>query len=116
MHQKNKIKKIIYASSSGVYGKLNYNKRVKEDATIAPASGYAMAKRARNISPKFSNETQISCASLRLFNVYGPRQDRRMVIPRFVSQAKKNNNIKIYGNGNQTRDFTYIEDCIKTFY
>ena len=43
--KKNKIKKIIYASSSGVYGKLNYNKRVKEDATIAPASGYAMAKR-----------------------------------------------------------------------
>ena len=114
--KKNKIKKIIYASSSGVYGKLNYNKRVKEDATIAPASGYAMAKRACEIYlQNFQNETQISCASLRLFNVYGPRQDRRMVIPRFVSQAKKNNNIKIYGNGNQTRDFTYIEDCIKTF-
>jgi UDP-glucose 4-epimerase len=114
--KKNNIKKIIYASSSGVYGKLNYSRKVKEDAIIVPASGYAMAKRASEIYLKnFQKEENISCVSLRLFNVYGQRQDSRMVIPRFVSQAKKNIDIIIYGNGQQTRDFTHIDDCVKTF-
>lgn len=114
--KKNNIKKIIYASSSGVYGKLNYHNKVKEDATIAPASGYAIAKRAGEIYLKnFSEENKISCASVRLFNVYGKRQDNRMVIPRFIDLAKKGKEIKIYGNGKQTRDFTHIDDCIKTF-
>ncbi len=114
--KKNKVKKIIYASSSGVYGKLNYNDKVKEDAIIAPMSGYATAKRAGEIYLKnFSKETKISCASVRLFNVYGKRQDRRMVIPRFIELAKQGKDIKIYGNGTQTRDFTHINDCVKTF-
>ena len=114
--KKNKIKKIIYASSSGVYGKLNYEKKVKENAIIAPNSGYAMAKRSGEIYLKnFSKENNIHCASIRLFNVYGKRQDERMVIPRFIELAKKNKNIEIYGNGKQTRDFTHINDCIKTF-
>lgn len=114
--KKNKVKKIIYASSSGVYGKLNYEKKVKENAIIAPNSGYAMAKRAGEIYlNNFSKENNISCASVRLFNVYGKRQDNRMVIPRFIELAKKNEDIKIYSNGNQTRDFTHIIDCVKIF-
>ena len=114
--KKNKVKKIIYASSSGVYGKLNYENKVKENAIIAPNSGYAMAKRSGEIYLKnFSKENNIHCASIRLFNVYGKRQDTRMVIPRFVELAKKNKNIEIYGDGKQTRDFTHINDCIKTF-
>ena len=114
--KKNKIKKIIYASSSGVYGKLNYESKVKENAIIAPMSGYAVAKRAGEIYLKnFSKENNINCASVRLFNVYGRNQDRRMVIPRFIELAKKNQDIEIYGNGKQTRDFTHINDCTKTF-
>jgi len=114
--KRNKVKKIIYASSSGVYGKLNYEKKVREDAIIAPMSGYAMAKRAGEIYlNNFSKENKISCASVRLFNVYGKRQDNRMVIPRFIELAKKNKDIKIYNDGNQTRDFTHINDCVKTF-
>lgn len=114
---KNNVKKIIYASSSGVYGKLNYGKKVKENSIIAPISGYAVAKRTCEIYlENFNKEApHINCASLRLFNVYGSRQDSRMVIPRFIDKAKKNIDIKIYGDGNQTRDFTYIDDCIKTF-
>ena len=50
--------------------------------------------------------------SLRYFNVYGPRQDKRMVVPRFIEQAKNNKNIVVHGNGLQTRDFTYIDDVI----
>lgn len=114
--KKNNIKKIIYASSSGVYGRLNYNDKVRENVPIAPESGYAIAKRAGEVYLKnFSEENKINCASVRLFNVYGKRQDNRMVIPRFVELAKKGQEIKIYGDGKQTRDFTHINDCIKIF-
>lgn len=112
--KKNNIKKILYSSSSGVYGKLNYSKKVKENSIVSPVSGYAMAKRACEIYLKnFQLETNIHCAAVRLFNVYGKRQDSRMVIPRFVYNAKQNKNIIIYGNGYQTRDFTFINDCTK---
>ena len=114
--QKNKVKKIIYSSSSGVYGKLNYKSKVKEESVISPSSGYAMAKRNSEVYlENFHRETKIKCSSIRLFNVYGRRQDSRMVIPRFVSQAKNGKDITIYGDGQQTRDFTHIDDCIKTF-
>ena len=114
--KKNKLKKIIYASSSGVYGQLNYKGNVKESAIIQPSSAYSMAKRACEVYLKyFYRETKINSVAVRLFNVYGPRQDDRMVIPRFIDQAKSNKSITVYGNGKQTRDFTYIDDCVKTF-
>lgn len=114
--KKNKIKKIIYSSSSGVYGQLNYKGNVKESTIIQPSSAYSMAKRSCEIYLKYFNrETKISTIAIRLFNVYGLRQDDRMVIPRFIDQAEKNKPITVYGNGKQTRDFTYIDDCIKVF-
>ena len=112
----NKVKKIIYASSSGVYGKLNYKQKVKENAIVAPASTYSMAKRMGEIYLKsFYDLNKINSIVLRLFNVYGPRQDDRMVIPRFINQALNNKPITIYETGADTRDFTYIDDCIKVF-
>ena len=114
--KKNKIRKIIYSSSSGVYGKLNYSKNVKENATIAPVSAYSISKRACEFYLKsFYKENKITSIAVRLFNVYGPRQDERMVVSRFISQAKNNKPITIYGSGKQTRDFTYIDDCVKVF-
>ena len=114
--KKNKIKKIIYSSSSGVYGKLNFKKNVKENATIAPVSAYSISKRACEFYLKsFFKENRINSIAVRLFNVYGPRQDNRMVIARFIGQALKNKPITIYGSGKQTRDFTYIDDCVKVF-
>ena len=111
----NGIKKIIYTSTSGVYGKLNYQKDVKENDVIAPYSAYAMAKRNSEIYLKyFSMENNITSLIVRLFNVYGEGQDSRMVIPRFFNQAINNKDITIYGDGKQTRDFTYIEDCISS--
>ena len=112
----NKVNKIIYSSSSGVYGKLNFHKNVKENSTIAPVSAYSISKRACEFYLKsFYNENKITSIAVRLFNLYGPRQDERMVIPRFISQAKSNKPITVYGNGKQTRDFTYIDDCVKVF-
>ncbi len=114
--KKNKIKKIIYSSSSGVYGKLNYKGNVKEDVVISPVSAYAIAKRSCEIYLKyFYLENKIDSIAVRLFNVYGPGQDTRMVIPRFIQQAKNDKPITIYGYGKQTRDFTYIDDCVRVF-
>lgn len=114
--KRNKINKIIYSSSSGVYGKLNYKKNVKESATVAPVSAYSVSKRACEFYLKsFNQENKITTIAVRLFNLYGPRQDDRMVIARFIKQALTNKPITVYGTGKQTRDFTYIDDCIKVF-
>ena len=114
--KKNKVSKIIYSSSSGVYGKLNYKKNVKENATVAPVSAYSISKRACEFYLKsFYQENKITTIAVRLFNLYGPRQDDRMVIARFIKQALANKPITVYGSGKQTRDFTYIDDCIKVF-
>ena len=70
--KKNKVKKIIYTSSSGVYGQLSYKGNVKENSIVQPTSAYSMAKRSCEIYLKYFNkETNISCIALRLFNVYG---------------------------------------------
>ena len=89
---------------------------VKENATIAPVSAYSISKRACEFYLKsFFKENKITSIAVRLFNVYGPRQDQRMVVSRFINQAKKNKPITIYGSGKQTRDFTFIDDCVKVF-
>ena len=110
---KNKINKVIYASTSGVYGKIDIDSAVNEDFSVSPSSSYAIAKRYNEIYLKsiFKQHGIVSC-SLRFFNIYGPRQDNRMVIPRFFESAISNKDIIVYGNGMQTRDFTYIEDTI----
>ncbi len=108
-----KIKKIIYISTSGVYGKTEIEKSVKENFNVSPVSSYAIAKRFNEIYlQSISKNNSIITFSLRYFNVYGPRQDKRMVVPRFIEQAKNNKNIVVHGNGLQTRDFTYIDDVI----
>ena len=95
---------------------LTIKKNVKENATVAPVSAYSISKRACEFYLKsFNQETKINAIAVRLFNVYGPRQDDRMVIARFIKQALANKPITVYGSGKQTRDFTYIDDCIKVF-
>ena len=109
----NKVKKIIYASTSGIYGKVDIEKAVREDFIVSPSSSFAIAKRYNEIYLKsIFQEHNIDNFALRYFNIYGPRQDTRMVIPRFFNQAIKGEDIIVYGDGSQTRDFTYIEDTI----
>ncbi len=110
---KNNINKIAYTSSSGVYGKLNYKINVSENSTVIPASAYALSKKFNEVYlENMYKQHGLRSVSFRLFNVYGPRQDDRMVIPRFYNQCISNKDITVYENGNQTRDFTYIDDCI----
>ena len=106
-------KKIIYASSSAVYGKGN-NGMNKEDNELHLENGYAVAKRLNELYLNaLTKEEGISTNSLRFFNVYGKRQDNRMVVPRFFEQAMTNEPIEVFGDGRQTRDFTHVSDVIK---
>jgi nucleoside-diphosphate-sugar epimerase len=108
---KNKIKRVIFASSSEVYG--DSNKPMREDVDLRPRSTYAVSKLvAEEYCKAFYKKHQLEFTALRYFNSYGPRQDKRFVISRFIAQCFKQEPIIIYGSGNQTRDFTYIDDSI----
>jgi UDP-glucose 4-epimerase len=111
---KHDVPKLVYASTSGVYGKIAIEKAVDEDFNVSPNSSYAIAKRYNEIYLKsLYQEHGLESLSLRYFNVYGPRQDNRMVIPRFIEQAQDGRPLTVYGSGKQTRDFTYIDDTIE---
>lgn len=108
----NGIKKIIYTSSSAVY-KNTLHEKSKEDDPFYLVNDYAVAKRLNEVYLKsLSTETAISTNSLRLFNVYGLRQDTRMVIPRFFENAYSGKPIQVFGDGQQTRDFTHISEVL----
>ncbi|MBF0434790.1 MAG: NAD-dependent epimerase/dehydratase family protein [Magnetococcales bacterium] len=110
----NGIEKVVYASTSGVYGKAAIEMAVDEDFQVAPNSSYAIAKRYNEIYlQSLFKEKQIQSFSLRYFNVYGPRQDTRMVLPRFFQQAIEGKPLTVFGQGLQTRDFTYIDDVVE---
>jgi UDP-glucose 4-epimerase len=108
---KNNIKRVIFASSSEVYG--DSAKPMKEDVDLHPKSTYAVSKLvAEEYCKAFYKKYNLEYTALRYFNSYGPRQDKRFVISRFIAQSFKHEPILIYGSGKQTRDFTYIDDSI----
>ncbi len=110
----NQIDRIVYASTSGVYGHLALEKSVDEEILVDPRTSYAMAKRYNEIYlASLFEEKGINSIAIRFFNVYGLRQDNRMVIPRFYEQAMSNEPITVFGTGEQTRDFTYVDDAVK---
>ncbi len=113
---KNNIKKIIYASSSSVYGDSKELPK-KEGKEGKPLSPYAYSKKTNEELAKLFKETyDIDFIGLRYFNVYGPRQTPEgpyaAVIPRFFKNCLNNNPPEIFGDGTQTRDFTYVEDAV----
>lgn len=112
---KNKVNKIMYASTSGIYGHSALDKTVTENIVVDPRTSYAIAKRYNEIYLAAQNmEKGLESVSLRFFNIYGSAQDNRMVVPRFIEQALNNEPLTVYGDGMQTRDFTYIDDTIKS--
>lgn len=109
----NGIKKILYASTSGIYGHSVMEKAVTEEVIVDPRTSYAVAKRYNEIYlGALYEEKGLESVSLRFFNVYGKNQDNRMVIPRFFEQAIEGEPITVFGTGKQTRDFTYIDDTL----
>ncbi len=105
--------RVVYASSSAAYGNAGGATPLEENLTVAPISPYAVAKRFCELflAAQFT-EHGLKSAALRVFNVYGPRQDERLVIPRFIRQARSAEPIVIYGTGLQTRDFVYVGDFV----
>lgn len=111
----NGVKKILYASTSGIYGHSAMEKSVDEQIMVDPRTSYAMAKRYNEIYLSALNEEKgIQSIALRFFNVYGHNQDSRMVIPRFFEQALAGQPITVFSKGLQTRDFTYIDDTVES--
>ena len=111
----NNVKYILYASTSGIYSHSAIVKNaLTEEVLVDPRTSYAMAKRYNEIYLASHHEERgINVISIRFFNVYGWNQDNRMVVPRFFEQCEKGEDITVFGSGEQTRDFTYIEDTIE---
>ena len=105
--------KVIYASSSAVYGNAGGTALLREDDVVHPASNYGTAKYFNELflAAQFL-EAGLTSVALRIFNVYGPRQDDRLVIPRFIKSALAGEPIVIFGDGGQTRDFVYVDDVV----
>jgi nucleoside-diphosphate-sugar epimerase len=106
-----KLRAFIYASSSSVYGdaKLPMN----EEARPVPISPYGVTKlAAENLCYLYWKNYGVPTISLRYFTVYGPRQRPDMAIHRFVHAILSERAIPIYGDGEQLRDFTFIDDVI----
>ncbi|MCM8763118.1 MAG: SDR family oxidoreductase [Candidatus Omnitrophica bacterium] len=114
---KNKVKVFVFASSSSVYGDIHHFPE-KEDFCPQPISPYALTKLVGEYYCRiFSNNYNLSCVSLRYFNVFGPNQalddEYAVVIPKFISRLLKNRPPPIYGSGRQSRDFTYVDDVVE---
>lgn len=111
------VKRFIYASSSSVYGDSPKLPK-KEDMATFPLSPYAVSKLAgENLCKAFYKSYGLPTVCLRYFNVFGPRQDPNSpysaVIPRFISALLNGKPPVIYGDGEQTRDFTYIDNVVE---
>jgi len=115
--RENGINKVIYASSSSVYGDASSLPQ-REDMPLNPLSPYALTKLAGEYYCNiFSQIYGLSTVCLRYFNVYGSRQDPysqySTVIPAFIGRVSESLPPIIFGDGEQSRDFTFIEDVVQ---
>lgn len=114
--QKAKVRRLVYAASSSAYGERK--EEVKHEHLLpAPISPYAAAKLAvEYYCQAFSQAYELETVSLRYFNVFGPRQNPdspySAVIPIFVTLMLRGEPPVIYGDGTQSRDFTYVENVV----
>ena len=107
------LKKFIYASSSSVYG-LSPQLPMRETQVLHPYSPYGVTKlAAEHLCFLYHKNYGIPCVSLRFFTVFGPGQRPDMAFHRFLKAVVEDKEIKIYGDGEQTRDFTYVDDIIR---
>jgi UDP-glucose 4-epimerase len=104
--------RIVYASSSSVYGDAP-TLPLREDGPCVPVSPYGVTKlAAEHLCGLYHRNHGLPTVSLRFFTVYGPRQRPDMAFNRFLTAARDRAPITVYGDGLQTRDFTYVEDIV----
>ncbi|MGC5328367.1 NAD-dependent epimerase/dehydratase family protein [Brevibacillus sp. SYSU BS000544] len=106
------IQSIVIASSSSVYGTMKPG-FTNEEAPLHPLSPYGVTKLAmESLCQVYSEAFHLPIVLLRYFTVYGPRQRPDMSFHRFIRQIANNEALPIYGDGKQTRDFTFISDAV----
>ncbi len=106
------LERVVYASSSSVYGD-RVAIPMKEDALPRPVSPYGVTKlAAEQLCYLYFVNYGVPTVSLRYFTVYGPRQRPDMGFHRFLSAAMSGSPISLYGDGEQTRDFTFVADAV----
>lgn len=104
--------RLVYASSSSVYGD-SPNLPMHEDDRCSPQSPYGVTKlAAENLCVLYARQFGVHTVSLRYFTVYGPRQRPDMAFHRFIKAGLRGEEIPLYGDGEQTRDFTYVDDIV----
>lgn len=113
--KKYKVEKMVYTGSASIYGNPE-SLPIKEDSSVYTLSPYAVSKLAgENYFVSFYESYDLPCSVVRYSNVYGINQDPKNpysgVIAKFFASAMKNENIKIHGDGEQTRDFTFVDDA-----
>ena len=111
------VKRVVYASSSSVYGDDPALPKI-ETLPTRPISPYAVSKlAAEHYCQTFARLYGLETVSLRYFNVFGPRQNPESkysaVIPRFLAQALAGEPLEVHGDGEQSRDFTYIDNVVE---
>jgi UDP-glucose 4-epimerase len=110
--QKCGIQRLIYASSSSVYGNTP-DLPAREDSQLLPISPYGVTKlAAEHLCRLYNIEHNLPTISLRYFSVYGPRQRPDMAFHKFIRALILDEPISIFGDGEQSRDFTYVDDIV----
>ena len=117
--EKSKINHIIVASSAAVYGEGNQYTKIIETQKLNPISPYGESKmKMEQEIEKFVKNKNLTCTILRFFNIYGLNQSDEYagVISKFLKKANQKEDLEIFGDGLQTRDFVAIHDVIQSIY
>lgn len=114
------VKKLVFAGSSGVeYGEPEYKEPVREDHPLRPLDPYGASKvSCESYFPTYNKNYGIQTVTLRLPNVYGPRQNPEGgcgIVGIFLERMVTNKDITIFGDGSKARDMVYVEDIVKGF-
>lgn len=115
------VKRVFYSSSSEVYGEPVVLPQHEHTTPLNSRVPYAVVKNVgESFCKSYFQEYHLNYTIFRFFNTYGPNQSTDFVVARFLAAALENKDITIYGDGSQTRTFTYIDDtidtCLKCFY
>ena len=106
------LQRFVLASSSSVYGDAEHFPTSEEELP-RPVSPYGVTKlAAEHLGRLYAKAFDVPTVGLRYFTIFGPRQRPDMAFCRFVDAALEDGTVEIYGDGEQSRDFTFVEDCI----
>ena len=107
------LRRFVYASSSSIYGDTD-ELPMRETSRPQPVSPYGVTKlAAEHLTWLYWKNYGVPTVSLRYFTVYGPRQRPDMAFHRFIKAALQHDAIRLYGDGAQSRDFTYVDDIVE---